>query len=250
MEQAKHLPLAFFKIKPNFQILETSDKTKQQFLYGDSLLTVLDESNHQKVKQHIHPDIHEVELEVIMKTKDNPLAVFMLFVKWEDNEGFILCQNKERQVDKVAGQLQQLRNRLAETDFALLESKEELETAMKQINLLSAPFIALTPNAALIPLFGTLNEMKLVAMESSILPRLYDSDYQLLLFDFTSIGEITKEGLDKMLQFFEVVRLLGQEVIICGLNPDHARAINKQTCIPESVTTFNLQDAIRNYVFS
>ncbi|WP_404458997.1 STAS domain-containing protein [Oceanobacillus kapialis] len=248
MELAKYLPLAFFKINPNFEIMETSDKTSQQFLYGDSLLSVLDEGSHRKVLAYIQPEIPETELEVVMRTKEDPMAVFMLYVKWEKDIGFILCQKKGEQVDKVATQLQQLRTRLAETDFALLENKEALEEAMEQVNLLSAPFIALTTQVALIPLFGKLDENKLAAMESSILHRLYDSDYQLLLFDFTSIGEIEKEGLQKIIQFLDMIRLLGQEIIICGLNPDHATAIHQYTRFPAFITTSNLQNAIQQYV--
>lgn len=49
-----------------------------------------------------------------------------------------------------------LRSRLNATDFELLEEKEKLEEDISHGNRLSAPFIRLTSDTALVPLKGAL----------------------------------------------------------------------------------------------
>lgn len=247
MVSGKFLPLPYFLLDEELTILDYSRSASDIFLIGDNFITLVDEENRQKVSQYIQPDFSEIEMELNMKTKHDPLAVFGISVKWEGNKVHILCVEKTKEVDTLSDQLIMLRSRLSETDFELLEKKEELEEAIARINKLSGPFIPLYAEAGLVPLFGDLQADKLQVIEENILYRIEEGDYEQVFFDFHAVGYITDDGKKQLGQLFETIQLMGTKTVIVGLSPSQVSGLKSKGTL-QAASMASLKQAISKYV--
>lgn len=247
MVSGKFLPLPYFLLDEELAILDYSRSASDIFLIGDNFITLVDEESRQKVSQYIQPDFSEIEIELNMKTKYNPLAVFGISVKWEGNKAHILCVEKTKEVDNLSGQLIKLRSRLSDTDFELLEKKEELEDAIERIHKLSGPFIPLYAEAGLVPLFGDLKADKLRVIEENILNRIDEGDYEQVFFDFHAVGEITNDGKKQLGQLFETIQLMGTKTMIVGLSPSQVRGFKSKGTL-KAPSMASLKQAISEYI--
>ncbi|QXE02125.1 STAS domain-containing protein [Terribacillus sp. DMT04] len=247
MVSGKFLPLPYFFISSDWKILDYSRAASSIFLIGDDFNSLVDEGNRQKVSQYIQPHLSEIHFELNMKTKHDPLAVFKISVQWEADRAHIICVEKTKEVDQLASQLMKLRSRLSETDFELLEKKEELEDAINRIYKLSGPFIPLYKESGLIPLFGDLQADKLEVMEANILAKIDEGEYEQVFFDFHGVGEITIAGKEKLGQLFESIQLMGTKTIIVGLSPSQVQGFGSKGTL-QADTMGSLQQAISMYV--
>lgn len=248
MEQVEHLPLPYFKINERYEILLTSEKAKQTFLIGEGFLSIVDEGSQTKVRKGIVPEKASARMELILKTKSDPMVTFQIDINWINKEAHIICTEMTNQYDQVSGQLLDLRNRLADTDFALLEKKEELEKAIERTNQLSGPFIPLSDEVAVVPLFGDLFPDKLSIITQQIVHSLYNTDYQWILFDFTAVAEIDVKGIQSVEELFKTIHLMGQEAVICGIKPEHAQLISNFQWFLQTRKLNSLSEAVRRYI--
>ncbi|WP_077624075.1 STAS domain-containing protein [Sediminibacillus massiliensis] len=248
MEQVEHLPLPYFKIDENYRITAMSEESKLKFLHGDGLMSLVDEGSQEKAARNITPEIPVNSIELVLKTKNDPAVAFQLDIKWFEKEGHIICQEPNTNVGNVSRQLQGLRDRLAETDFALLEKKEELEQAIDRADKLSGPFIPLSKEVAVVPLFGDLSSKKLHSISGGIVDSLYHSEFHYILFDFTVVGEISRSGMAALEELIKTIGVMGQDSIICGVKPLHAQMINDFKWLFKSKKINKLSDAVRMYV--
>ncbi len=248
MEQAEYLPLPYFKIDKNYDILSMSDKSKQIFLIGDGFLSLIDEESQEKAKSNVLPSITENSVELNLKTKEKPLVAYQVNVHWYNGEGHVICHEAPEQMGIISGQLQKLRDRLEDTDFELLEKKEELENAVERVNRLSGPVIPLHESVAIVPFFGDLLPEKLETIKTGILRHLHDSTIDYLLVDFTAVGNISREGITKLEELFHTIRLMGQDIVLCGIKPQHAQAINNLDRLLDAKKVTSLSEAIYRYI--
>lgn len=250
MEHLNHLPLPYFMINESYEILFMSKKAEQTFLTSDGFLSLVDEGSQKKAVNHITPVKPSASLELILKTIDNPVIPFQLDVNWEGKVAHIICSEKKEEYDEVSGQLTQLRERLAETDFALMEKNEALKDAIDRANQLSGPFIPLNKEVVVIPLFGDLFPEKLSAISNKIVHSLYNTDYHIILFDFTAVSQINQQGIKDLEELFKTIHLMGQETIICGVKPNHAQLINELQWFLQSKKVVSLSQGIQKYLQS
>lgn len=247
MVSGKFLPLPYFLLDEELTILDYSRPASDIFLIGDNFITLVDEENRQKVSQYIQPHFSEIKIELNMKTKRDPLAVFGISVQWEGNKVHILCVEKTKEVDNLSDQLIKLRSRLSETDFELLEKKEELEDAIARIHKLSGPFIPLYAEAGLVPLFGDLQADNLQVIEENILYRIEEGDYEQVFFDFHAVGNITDDGKRQLGQLFETIQLMGTKTVIVGLSPTQVSGLKSKGTL-QAASMASLKQAIAKYI--
>ncbi|MFP7495100.1 STAS domain-containing protein [Terribacillus saccharophilus] len=247
MVSGKFLPLPYFLLDEELTILDHSRPASDIFLIGDNFITLVDEENRQKVSHYIQPDVSEIDIELNMKTKHDPLAVFHISVKWEGKKAHVLCVEKTKEVDTLSSQLTKLRSRLSETDFELLEKKEELEDAIARIHKLSGPFIPLYAEAGLVPLFGDLQADTLQVIEENILYRIEEGEYEQVFFDFHAVGNITDEGKRQLGQLFETIQLMGTKTVIVGLSPKQVQGLKSKGTL-QAASMNSLKQAISKYI--
>ncbi|WP_058308082.1 STAS domain-containing protein [Gracilibacillus massiliensis] len=245
MEQAKHLPVVYFKVDQNFKILETSDQAKQEFIRSSDFFSLLDSESREKALSFLQDPLNSSSIELNMKSISNPLSVYQVSINWDDQIGHIVCYPANDQVEQLAIQLTSLRERLDDTNFSLLTKKEELERAQQRIDALSGPLIFLSSELVLIPLFGDVTIDKMQIINEKVSRELYQSDSTKLLIDFTAVDHLHPKGIDLLGELIEIIFLLGQKPIITGLSPSHARLLSNIVSFKQIKKINNVQTAIK-----
>ncbi|GGF32283.1 hypothetical protein GCM10010954_34370 [Halobacillus andaensis] len=251
MKQAERsFPLPYFKINKNFIVQSFSKEASILCGTPENLLDIVDEESVDKVKKWVSPDLHNSALEIHLKPLNGevePLTADM-YVTWNnDLYAEVIVMVKDEKLTKVTNTLHQLRSRLNETNFELLEEKEKLEEAIEQNNKLSAPFIELTNDTALIPLFGDLTSEKMQTVEDYLLQSSQKEDIDRLLFDFTAVGEMNREGVHVLANMMTSLFYMGTEIIVIGVKPKQAKQLYELDVPLEVKFLHSLQQAISKY---
>ncbi|WP_394137746.1 STAS domain-containing protein [Cytobacillus oceanisediminis] len=224
------LPLAFLKADRNGEILSYSTLARNSFDLSDgNLKGIIDEESIEKlVRYSREPGVEPVILELNMKTKDAPLALFDVHILW-DSDG---CANmiflpKDGSNEVLMKKLLELQGRLASTDFELLEKKEELEQVLLRLNQLSGPFVPLSESMCLIPLFGDITADKINVISESCLKSVFAGEYDEILFDLTAVGEVEDKGIEKFTQLIKTLNFMTGSIIkLIGIKPNLAKVLN------------------------
>ncbi|MEH7885064.1 hypothetical protein V7654_12180 [Bacillus sp. JJ1609] len=162
-----------------------------------------------------------------MKTKESPYALVDISINWEGNEGHVICIEKDHRLAELESIVEKHRLRLAETNLELLEKKEQVEKTLFEIKNLSCPFIKLTKNAALVPLFGNLDAELISQNEGRVLQKALDGGYDEILFDFNGVGELTNDGVESFISLINELQIMGLHPSIIGIKPNHALYLNR-----------------------
>jgi rsbT co-antagonist protein RsbR len=243
-------PLPFYTINKNYKIQSYSKEAQMIFGEKDNLLDVLDEASVRKVKNWVSPEHPKSHIEVHVKAEraDADVLTADLVVKWEnDLHAEVMLIVKDERLKKVTHTMNQLRSRLHDTNFELLEEKEKLELAMEQNNKLSAPFIELDQETALIPIFGHLTVEKIYTIEHHLLHVSQQAETDRLLFDFTAVGEFDDEGVKSFLGLMDAISLMGMGIIFIGVRPNQAQQLKKFPISKNIRFLHSLQMAISKY---
>jgi rsbT co-antagonist protein RsbR len=223
----KFLPQPYFLIDRDFQILGFSDKSTEIFLIGNSFLQLIDWESRSKAERLLGDTSQRAEGELIMKTKESPYAIVDISINWEGNKGHVICIEKDNRLAELESIVEKHRLRLAETDLELLEKKEQVEKTLFEIKNLSCPFIKLTKNAALVPLFGNLDAELISQNEGRVLQKALDGGYDEILFDYNGVGEITNDGVESFISLIKELQIMGLHPSIIGIKPNHALYLNR-----------------------
>ncbi|UOQ46010.1 STAS domain-containing protein [Halobacillus salinarum] len=244
-------PLPYFIINKNFTIHSYSREAARLFQLQEDFLQIVDEESRDKVKAWVIPEKIQTErnLEVLLKPL-NQLDPFVadLYVNWtNDLYAQVVVVPKDEQVSKVAKSLAKLRTRLNDTNFELLEEKEKLEKAVQQNNKLSAPFIELTSTTAVVPLFGDLTWEKLDAVQENLLVAAQRKEKDRLLFDFTAVGNIKKDGIHVLISLMTALFYMGTEVTVTGITPVQVKELYETNLPSRLQFIHSLESAIQTY---
>ncbi|PYZ95231.1 hypothetical protein CR194_06875 [Salipaludibacillus keqinensis] len=218
----KRIPLPLFRITQDFQIVERSDQAEHTFQYTNDLLDIVDADSHDKLKAMLAHDVEQLDFELNLITKHSPLALYKAFIQKSGEEAFCLFVPIEEQYQLVQNQLTDMQNRLNDTNFQLFEKKEKFSKMVDRSNELSGPYIELSDNLGLLPVFGDLSEEKLVAIKDNVFKRAYVSQPERVLIDFTGVGNIQEEGVRELKDLILVFEQMGIHVVMIGLSPRHA----------------------------
>ncbi|XQY92597.1 STAS domain-containing protein [Metabacillus sp. HB246100] len=247
MSDIKHIPLPYFIINHDLTILESSHHALDLFGHSDNLLTFIDKESQEKAKRILIAK-EKKSTELVMSTLESSFALFQLKINWVNEKGHIVCIEQDGRIQQLIDAVEKHRKRLSETNFELLDKKEQLEESLAKIMDLSAPSITLTDQIVLVPLFGDLEKELIDKNNLKILQKIKHSRIDKILFDFHGVGEITAEGINELRQLTTSIELMGASSYIIGVKPAHAKVIH-QTSI-ETGTDYlrNLNEAIRSFV--
>lgn len=246
------LPVPYIKVSSDLQIVTYSKEAQSIFQLSDSLSSIVDQENIAKLKNFMYASEMETikPIEISLITKDRPLELFDIYVSWDHYlNGHLVCIKKEQNNKFLEEMVYNLQSRLSSTDFELFEKKEELEQAFLEIDQLSGPFILLSDQVALIPMFGDITTRKINAIKENTLKSAYKHDLDAMLFDFTGVGSITLEGLQQMESLFTTLAYMGGiESVIVGVKPEHAIQMNAFHTESKFSFLSTLQEAMKKYI--
>ncbi|WP_169910942.1 STAS domain-containing protein [Evansella clarkii] len=243
-----HLPVSAVVIDRNFKILHATSEAAALLGKVDTFLSAVEEGSHAKVKKWVKPEQEKITLEANLVTEQGEVIAAELAVGW-GNElyGEIVIFEKQSSINEVTGQLANLRERLSETNFELLSEKEKLEEALQENNRLSAPYIQITDDVALIPLYGDLNESKMNVIQANVLASSNEQSSETLLFDFTAVGSIEASGVKMLKKMFASLCYMGNEVLITGVKPDQAKRLHELDIKLHIEFIHSLKSAVRKF---
>ena len=233
MSDLKYSPQPYFLLDRDYNILEFSQIGSEIFSIGDKFLDLVDWESHGKTKTILGKKESRAEGELIMKTKESPYALFDISVNWNGDNGHVICIEKDHRLAELESIVQKHRKRLAETNIELLEKKELVEKTLFEIKSLSCPFIKLTKSAALVPLFGNLDDELISQNEKRVLDKSQQGGYLEVLFDFNGVGDLTNEGVEAFVSLVKELQLMGLQPCIIGIKPNHAFYLNNSKTIPD-----------------
>lgn len=241
------MPLPYFQIDQDFTILAASESAWSLFQPSDSLLHLIDEESQQKAKLLLFSK-NILSIELVMKTIDSPYALIKLTCNWEKDNGHIICTKQDEEMERLIETVDKHRHRLAETNFELLEQKEQLEDYHARISELSLPLIPLSNEIALIPIYGDVTKEIIDHTQARLLKDVYDSEAEKVLFDFHGVSSLTQEGILALGNMIESLSLFGTTSYIIGLNPNQTMMLHK--IIPNIPVTYlkNLKYAISRFL--
>ncbi|MDO6658347.1 STAS domain-containing protein [Anaerobacillus sp. 1_MG-2023] len=243
-------PLPAFLIDETLTILSQSENAAKAFSIHSSFLDLVDFDSRDKAVRMLRPSQDEVELELVMNTVQSPYSLFQVFAKWSSGVGQIVCVRQDDRIEKLSTMLQKQRERLADTNFDLLDKKEELEAALMKIKKLSSPFLPISNNMGIIPLFGELEKELFLVNELNLLQILNNGKYERVILDFSGIGEIENSGVLPLLSFCSMLEVIGVSVVLCGLKPNHVLQLMKNDfeLNQNFEVTGSLKDAVDYYL--
>lgn len=248
MSRVNNIPVPYFQINHDYEILVRSSLADELFPDVAGFFELVDADSVTKAEKCLRISGGTSQFELVMQSKVNPFSLFEVHLSWNmDHTCEIVCINKDDQSNKLFGQIERLHSRLENTNYELLEKKNKLEHAMARINELSGPIISLTDKFALVPLFGDLTDEKMHYISEKILHIAHEKNQERLYFDFTSVGDVTQEGVNELQGLFKTLWYMGQiEAIIIGITPKQAVNLNHlDTQYPLKFVS-TLKDAIKD----
>ena len=139
------LPLPYLELAKSGLIVDYSELAREIFDFStDCFIDLVDEESRPKLARAMACDGEIQHIEVIIATRKNALELFDLHINNSEGGHIILLSSKQKTNAHYIEKIQELQNRLSNTDFELLEQKEALEEALERLDKLSGPFISLT----------------------------------------------------------------------------------------------------------
>ncbi|MCG1029064.1 STAS domain-containing protein [Virgibacillus halodenitrificans] len=222
------IPVPIFKVDKNLEILGCTREATEWFGQPQTLLQIIDEGSHEKILQMLHPSKVKNTFEVNIVDKFGELLLVDCYAGWQgDLHAELLFLKKDPTITRVSTSLNKLQSRLQATDMELLQEKEKAEEVLKENNRLSAPFIEVTNELALIPIFGEIDTEKSEIISELIIQNAYDAIATKLIIDFTAIGRIDRDGLKGFNKLFRSLEMLGKQVTVTGVGPRHAKTFHE-----------------------
>jgi rsbT co-antagonist protein RsbR len=226
----ERLPLPYLKIDKKGHIIGYCEEAWKTFnISSGKIADIIDEESRIKLYKFGFEQAEPVSMEVNIQTTQNALDLFEFHIVWDDSGyGNILLAKKDLANEKIVEKLSRLQQRLAETDFELFEKKEQLAQAMSRLHELSAPFIPISEEVCYIPIFGDITEEKVNVLSSNSLHNIFSGSYDKVLLDFTAVGEIESQGIEKLSILFKTMYvMIGSVINIIGVTPGMAKSLNQ-----------------------
>ncbi|WP_430787458.1 GAF domain-containing protein [Virgibacillus flavescens] len=115
---------------------------------------------------------------------------------------------------------------LFETMASLLSYVLELDNADQEIENLSAPIVPLTEGIAILPIIGSVNEVRINSIIEKTLKKSQEMSLDYIVLDLSTITQMNEWVIKSLSQFAEMLTLLGVCPIITGMRPETALQAN------------------------
>lgn len=247
MSATSQLPVPYFELDETYKIVTRSTQANQAFKKAESFLELLDIGSVEKVKRFFSSR-ESGKIEMNMDTIEAPYVLHNMFVNWDENRIHVICIKQDGNLTELIEKVQKQSRRLAQTDFELLEKKEELEESLSMIKQLSAPFISISSELAFVPFFGDLDEHLIKQNQEIISKNVYQANFDYLVFDFSGVGNVTSLGMRELLRLVQALQIMGIETRVIGLRPEHAQLVHGNDIQKRAEFKGSLAEMIRKHM--
>ncbi len=145
--------------------------------------------------------------------------------------------------ERTAGLREALRT-VEQREAQLQQALVDLQASQATIRELSAPVLPVLPGVLIAPLVGAINESRATVFVANVLHAVERERAQHVIFDVTGVPLIDTQVACMILQAAEAVRLLGAQVILCGIRPEVAQTVVGLGVVLKVKTYADLQQAI------
>ena len=134
------------------------------------------------------------------------------------------------------------------------ELEDKLQTIEKQrlaIRELSTPIMEVWDGVLCLPVVGVMDTMRSVEMTNSLLQTVVEKKTRCIIIDITGIDVMDTRTVDHFMRMARVVRLLGVQCVLTGINPHIAQTVvHMGIDLSNIVTHRTLHEALQRYVES
>ncbi|MCY1005761.1 STAS domain-containing protein [Nannocystis pusilla] len=132
-------------------------------------------------------------------------------------------------------------NQDIEQKLALIESQRH------EIHQLSAPILDVWDGVLAVPLVGTLDHLRALAVTDALLQRVVATRSRAALVDLTGVDGVDAETADHLIQLVRAVKLVGCRAVITGVSPGVARTLADLEHSPRDLQCLpNLREGLRH----
>lgn len=129
--------------------------------------------------------------------------------------------------------------------------KDDLIRTQKEMVMeLSVPSIPLSQSISILPLIGSIDNVRYDIMEEKILDQIGKENIQTLVIDLSGVVGIEAEAVHRLINLIDGIKMMGCKTIITGLRPEIVKMMIRNGLSFESkaVTKGTLQQALADYL--
>ncbi len=153
--------------------------------------------------------------------------------------GRLRDQQQQHDLAQANAQLEQTLSRLTD----VYQQQEQL---LQTIRELSAPLLQIADAVMLLPLIGTVDQERASQITANVLTTISQQHATVCIIDITGIAALDYTAANSLLQLAQSARLLGTQIILCGISPDVAQIlVSLGMDLSCTRTTNDLQHALR-----
>ncbi len=114
-------------------------------------------------------------------------------------------------------------------ELSNIRAKEEDKLSQLQdvLSELATPVIRIWKDVLLVPLIGTLDSERVEQMAEKLLKAVSDTGAQYVILDVTGLSVLDTIVSRHLLDIFHAVKLLGSDLVLCGIAPEVAHTLVK-----------------------
>lgn len=129
--------------------------------------------------------------------------------------------------------------------------KDDLIRSQREmVEDLSVPIIPLTPSVSILPLIGSIDELRLEIIEEKVLFQIGNDRIETLVIDLSGALEMHYDIMKQLLNLIEGVKMMGCQTVITGLRPEIVKMMIRSGLSFENkaATKGTLQHALVDYL--
>lgn len=150
---------------------------------------------------------------------------------------------------------QQINNRVDQflNTFFICYSKYKdslIKAHRELVEKLSVPIIPINPSVHILPLIGSMDNLRTAILEEKVLTEVGNSRIQTLIMDLSGIGDMEVDVIDQLMKIIDGASMMGCDTVITGLRPEVVRKVVRMGISFEhrTKTLGTLQHALREYL--
>ncbi|GIO30475.1 hypothetical protein J2TS6_16160 [Paenibacillus albilobatus] len=115
---------------------------------------------------------------------------------------------------------------------------------------LSVPFIPLSQSISILPLIGSIDNIRSDIMEEKVIDQIGRENIQMLIIDLSGVIGIEPEVIHRLINLIDGIKMMGCKTIITGLRPETVKMMirNGLSFEAKAVTKGTLQQALADYL--
>lgn len=162
-------------------------------------------------------------------------------------EEALLVMNDELDglVAQRTASLEQANRQLQNEVERRVQLADEAEHRAQLIRQLSSPILQVWHDVLAVPIIGALDAERASIVQDALLEAISQSGVRFAILDLTGVGTMDVATAEHIGRLVAAVKLLGSEMVICGIGPGVARVMIELGVSLEGVKVKNLRDALQ-----